>query len=405
MKILSRKLAKPFRVARDQGKQHIKKRPYLAPLLGLIVGFVIVLVALAGQSDYTLRPSEAHVVYLFEGGRRQVLNTKEKTVGDLLNKLPSLNLIDQDVVEPARSTPIVEDNFRINVYRARPVTVVDNGNKLVTLTAQRSARVVAQDAGLTLISEDDVSFMQGSVSENVIGEKVVIKRAIPIGLNLYGTQLSTYTQAKTVGDLLKEKQIRLSDGESVQPVQDAPVTLNLQVYVLRKDAKVVNEEEAVPAGEQVIADGSLSFGTTVVRQSGTPGKKTVTYLIQADASGNEVSRIVIQEILIQAPVPKITARGSTVDISGNKTAIMAAAGISGSDYGYVNYIISRESNWNPNSVNRSSGACGLAQEYPCGKSGCTLGDAICQLRWANGYAGRYGGWAGAYNFWTSHNYW
>lgn len=85
---------------------------------------------------------------------------------------------------------------------------------------------------------------------------------------------------------------------------------------------------------------------------------------------------------------------------------MAAAGIAESDWGYVNYIVSRESGWNPNATNKSSGACGLVQALPCSKVPGNGYDPIDNLRWATGYAtGRYGGWAGAYNFWVSHHWW
>lgn len=85
---------------------------------------------------------------------------------------------------------------------------------------------------------------------------------------------------------------------------------------------------------------------------------------------------------------------------------MAAAGISGDDMGYVDYIVSRESGWNPNATNRSSGACGLVQALPCSKVPGNGYDPVDNLRWATGYAvGRYGSWAGAYAFWTSNHWW
>ncbi|MGP6171904.1 transglycosylase SLT domain-containing protein [Microbacterium sp. A196] len=85
---------------------------------------------------------------------------------------------------------------------------------------------------------------------------------------------------------------------------------------------------------------------------------------------------------------------------------MAAAGIPSSDWGYVDYIVSKESGWNPNATNRSSGACGLVQALPCSKVPGNGYDPVDNLRWANGYAtGRYGSWAGAYNFWISNNWW
>lgn len=403
------KLKRHYKTAHASGKRHINNRPYIVPILGLVLGFVIVGAALLGGGNRTLRPSEAHVVFLFDGKDREVIDTKAKTVGDMINKLP-LHLISQDVVEPSLDTPIPEDNFRVNIYRARPVTVVDNGNKIVTLTAQKSPRVVAQSAGLSLNPEDRASFVQGSVTENIIGEKVVVARAIPVALNLYGAQLTTYTQAKTVKDFLAEKNIKLANDETIQPAdQNTPITPNLPIFVLHKDAKIVTSEVPIPAPEQVVNDPSLSFGTVVVRQAGTPGKKLLTYILQTDPSGKETSRQVLQEVILQDPVPQITARGSTIAIASDKTGIMTAAGISSGDHAYANYIVSRESNWRVTAQN-ASGAYGLCQSLPGSKMASAGSDwatnPITQLRWCAGYAqARYGGWGGAYNFWLSHHYW
>jgi soluble lytic murein transglycosylase-like protein len=93
-------------------------------------------------------------------------------------------------------------------------------------------------------------------------------------------------------------------------------------------------------------------------------------------------------------------------ISGTKQEWMAAAGIPESDWQYVDFIVTRESTWNPNAVNSSSGACGLAQALPCAKTGCAqYNDPVCALRWQLGYVNaKYGGYAGAYSFWTK-NHW
>ncbi len=91
---------------------------------------------------------------------------------------------------------------------------------------------------------------------------------------------------------------------------------------------------------------------------------------------------------------------------GSKEEWMAAAGIASSDWPYVDYIVSKESGWNPNATNKSSGACGLVQALPCSKVPGNGYDPVDNLRWGNGYAvGRYGSWAGAYNFWTRNHWW
>lgn len=408
MRLLPRRLTRHYRRAHRSGSRHIRRRPYILPILGLLLGLIIV----AGLFHYkggteTFRPSDSHVVFVFDAGKKQTVDTKAATVGDLIGRL-RLHLISEDVVEPTVDTPIVEDNFRVNVYRARPVTVVDGTNKTVTLTAQKSARVVAQNAGLKINPEDRASFDQGQIKESVIGEKVVLARATPITLNLYGTQVPSYTQADTVGAMLSEKHIRLDNGETVNPVPKTAITPGLQIFVLAKGSTVVTTEEPVPAPQQVVNDVALSFGTTVVRQKGAPGKQAVTYLISKEKDGT-TSRKIIQQAIIQAPVPEIVARGATININGDKSSLMAAAGISSGDYGYVNFIVSHESGWRPTAGN-SSGAYGLCQALPGSKMATAGSDwatnPVTQLRWCNDYAHRrYGSWAAAYNYWLAHHNW
>lgn len=100
-----------------------------------------------------------------------------------------------------------------------------------------------------------------------------------------------------------------------------------------------------------------------------------------------------------AEVPRYTGGGSPAEW-------MAAAGIAEADWGYVDFIVSKESGWNPNAVNASSGASGLVQALPCGKVPGSCFDPVDNLRWANGYAvGRYGSWGAAYAFWTANHWW
>ena len=100
-----------------------------------------------------------------------------------------------------------------------------------------------------------------------------------------------------------------------------------------------------------------------------------------------------------AEVPRYTGGGSPAEW-------MAAAGIPEGDWGFVDFIAQKESGWNPNATNPSSGACGLIQALPCSKVPGSGYDPVDNLTWANGYAtNRYGSWAGAYEFWTANHWW
>lgn len=90
-------------------------------------------------------------------------------------------------------------------------------------------------------------------------------------------------------------------------------------------------------------------------------------------------------------------------VSGSCADWIAAAGIT--DTANARELINRESGCNPYAKNPSSGACGVAQELPCGKSGCALGNGACQVKWMNSYVlGRYGSWAAAVRFHNANNW-
>lgn len=112
-----------------------------------------------------------------------------------------------------------------------------------------------------------------------------------------------------------------------------------------------------------------------------------------------------EEARVVASQPVVAPSPPPAPIGGNKESWMAAAGIPQAHWGYVDSIVSRESGWNPNAVNRSSGACGLGQQLPCGKWAGAWNDPVAALVAMTGYVNaRYGGWAGAVSFWNSRHW-
>lgn len=114
-----------------------------------------------------------------------------------------------------------------------------------------------------------------------------------------------------------------------------------------------------------------------------------------------------QKLAQAATVSKTaSAAAPSRNVSGNKQQLMAQAGIPESDWAYVDYIVTKESSWNPQARNASSGAFGLAQclNKPA-NSLCYSSNPVDQLKWQHSYVkSRYGSYAGAYNFWSS-NHW
>lgn len=119
--------------------------------------------------------------------------------------------------------------------------------------------------------------------------------------------------------------------------------------------------------------------------------RTIEYTAakQADNARLEAARIAEAAKVVQIPAPAQIAITAPVDTSDAKL-----------------FIYNKESGNNPNSINRSSGACGLGQALPCSKMGCALGDYACQDAFFTKYAmNRYGSWENAKAFWLKNSWW
>ncbi|MEK7602647.1 MAG: ubiquitin-like domain-containing protein, partial [Patescibacteria group bacterium] len=252
----------------------LKNHPVAVPTVTLTILISATMIGLLTVGRRSLQPAGSHIVYVTIEGNQKILPTSAETVESLLQRL-SVTIHEGDVVEPELETPIVEDGFRINVYRARSVIVEDGTQRVVVNSAALSPRVVAAQAGVTVYPEDIVEKapIDNFVRDSFVGEKIVLDRATAVSLNLYGTQATVRTHANTVGELLKEKNIALGTDDSVQPVAEAPVGPATQVFVVRAGSQVASVEETVPYTTEIIDDPSLSFGTIIVRQRGSAGKK------------------------------------------------------------------------------------------------------------------------------------
>ncbi|HVW23195.1 MAG TPA: ubiquitin-like domain-containing protein [Candidatus Saccharimonadales bacterium] len=400
----------------------MSRHPFAVPVitLGGLIVLTLGIYFLARQTNHLPVTADAKIVIISHDHVQQIVPSKEPTVGALLAKL-HINLGQGDRVEPAVATAINQEDFRINIYRAVPVEIVADGKQSLTFSAGTTPRAIATQAGVRVYPEDEVEAdpTQNFIGGGSIGERIVVDRATPINLNLYGTQIVVRTHAPTVANLIRQKHIKLAKSDEVTPAASTPITPGMQVYIERQGVKIEAVTETIPMPIQAIQDDSLAFGTSAIRQQGSPGQQIVTYQDQL-VNGVVVGRTVLQKVITQQPVTQIEVIGTS--LSGIK-ADMALAGISPGDYNYVDYIVSHESGWCPTKAQGQYGSCppyagyvppyggyGLCQSTPGSKMASAGSDwatnPITQLRWCNGYAlGRYGSWYAAYEHWLAYHNW
>jgi uncharacterized protein YabE (DUF348 family) len=423
-----RRVLQRYKIAQLRRFKRWQGHPFGMPIMlfvgSVIIGGGLLLVLFKTHSTTTFHPYTSYIVIVKHDGMTQTVPTKEPTVGSLLNKL-DIHIGRYDRVEPSLDTTIVQDNFRVNIYRAVPVTVTDGTYTKTAYSAAATPRSIAAQAGVSVYPEDYVSVAPAVdlASEQSLGETVTIDRATAVTLNDYGVELPLRTHATTVADLLNSNHIKLGAADTVIPVLNTPVTTDLEVFVNRKGTQIITQTQSIAAPQQTVTDSSLSFGTTAVRQQGSAGNEVLTY--QANTvNGKVVSETLLQTVVTVQPVPEIIAQGLAVSIPADTEAVMAEAGISSSDYAYVDYIASHEGGWCPTKIQGTHdcpgymdpsnvpayGGYGIFQATPGSKMASAGSDwatnAVTQIRWATGYAdGRYGSWEGAYNHWEANHNW
>lgn len=334
------------------------------------------------------------LVTIHDRGSERVILTNAATIRQALQEA-DIVLDSNDTVEPSLGEKLVANSYYVNIYRARPVIVVDGAIRQKIMTPYQTADKIAEDAGLDLHDEDKTSLSatQDIVAEGA-GTELNIDRATPFTLGLYGKNEQAYTQATTVAGMLKEKNITLGPNDVVSVDQQKPITAGMTVEIWRNGKQTITEDKEIPFEVEKIQDADREVGYREVKTPGEKGKKSVTYEIDMK-NGKESSRKEIQSVTLEQPKKQVEIIGTKrKTFGGTCDQWIADAGIT--DLTNAHYLIGKESGCNPYAVNRSSGACGVGQALPCSKTGCEMGDGACQTKWMNSYVlGRYGSWAAA----------
>lgn len=399
--------------------RRISRRIQLLSGALLVLGLVSAIIATSQDvwADTEVPDSGERIVVIHDGGLKKGILTKATTVRQAIEDA-EIVLDGNDLVEPRLDGELVASSYDINIYRARPITVVDGSVRKKIMSAYRTPRQIAEHADIQL-RDEDLTDMKLAIGVSA-GMELVITRATPVNLVLYGKQIDAYTQASTVAGLLQEKDITLGEDDTLSISPKTSISSGMKVEIWREGKQTITEEEDVDFPVEQIQDADREVGFKETRTPGVLGKRSVTYEIVMK-NGKEVSREEIQSVIITQPKKQVEVIGVKTEHlrytgGGNKTEWMQAAGIPESEWGYVDFIVGRESGWNPCAYNpgRSDcnanpvSACGLAQSYPCGKQSVYghWTDPVANLKWQHDYVrGRYGSYKGAYDFWLrNHSY-
>ncbi len=375
---------------------------------------------------------DGRILTIYDRGYEKRMVSQAATIGDALRE-SGISIDEKDVVEPSLSQKMVASDYQINIYRARPVIIIDGNIRTKIVTAYQTPEQIAAEAGIKLFDEDRSALgLSDDILADGAGLKLTINRATPFMFTLYGKVMTARTFSKTVGEMLIEKGIKLTASDKVTPEINTPINEGLAIRVWREGKDIVNVDEVINFDTDKIEDVDQPIGYSLIRIAGEPGSRSVSYEITIQ-DGLEVGRSEIASIITKQPKKQIEVIGSKLALSkgysAERVSIMDSAGVSEGDQGYAAYIIDNENGlWCPTRWQGQSGCPAAYQEkFPGAEGSDQVGYGLCQstpgnkmasagsdwrtnpvtqMKWCAQYAlSRYSTWKSAYDFKVRVGWW
>lgn len=192
-------------------------------------------------------------------------------------------------------------------WMKKDITVSDAGNEIQISTFKNTVEDVLKEKEIHIGPHDKVDIsMTGQLKD---GLSISIQRAKKINIKTKDSNLFVMTTGNTVEHVLKEADIYIGSKDRIEPALDAPLIDEMQVSVIRVEEKLVNEKVPMEFTNEIKKMDSLAKGLVNVVRKGQTGEKQVTIKVVYE-DGKEVSKQIVSEKVIKAPVNGIIEEGS-----------------------------------------------------------------------------------------------
>ena len=221
---------------------------------GKIIGFaMLIMLAMPMLSFAEGKSSSRHLVHVYDRGEEKTIVTNALTVRQALQAAEISIDEKMDTVEPNIDMELTGSKYQVNIFRARPITIVDGNKRLKITTAEQTPALIAKAAGMTLYREDKTQFTN---SENLL-------------------------------------------------VNGAGLVMKIE----RAKQRTVTEEADIDFQIEQVRDDSQSIGFKSVRQLGEKGVRKITYQVEVD-SEREVSRREMSSEIMRQPKKQVEIIGT-----------------------------------------------------------------------------------------------
>lgn len=284
-------------------KLNRKQVTYVTAMVAIIV---VALVAMA---------SSYYSVSISADGKTTSIKTDQKSATEVLSdagiELGSKDKVDTSSFEVGSK---VSDGNQLVVYRAKNVSVYEDGKKVTSLTIAGTVQDALDAANLDPIrAEDSVNYaLDEGLTDNM---KIEVTRAFTVSVKADGKTTDVLFRSGTVADALDAAGVTLGEDDTVSPSLDTEIKKGKTVVVKRIVYKEREETESIPYDTVTRTSSSLGVGQKVTQQIGSNGSKDVTYkdtYVDGELSDSTVEKSTVTK----EAVTKIVLKGASLSYTG-----------------------------------------------------------------------------------------
>ena len=261
-------------------------------------------VAVLSVSAVAYGALQKHVTVRIDG-RPVHLSTFANTVREVLDR-GEVALRAGDVVRPSLDSDVVEGAV-IELHRAKPITLILNGQPSQVIVTGLTVGEVIRELNLRGGLGD---FVGPARAERVTsGMTLSYREAVAVSVAHDGVTDQVITNAATVRDVVTELGVALSPADKVLPALDAYPAAGIAIAVLRVGTRVETVTEPIPFRTVTVRDSKLARGRKQVRRDGQNGAQEVQYSSTYE-DGRLVARKALSTKVLRQPVARVVAVGT-----------------------------------------------------------------------------------------------
>ena len=276
-----------------------------------IATFIIIPTILVTVISLALYEENKKTVTLVVNGETEVIKTYASTVGKLLSE-SELEVSEHDSVSPSTSSPI-ENGLLIRWEQAKKVAIeIDNREDIYIWTTEKTVGNVLAEADIVLSEFDKVSpSLDAKLNEN---SSISVEKAYDFTLIDGKDKKGYWSTSTTVADFLKREDIQLNEFDRLEGKKDDIIQPGSTVEIVRVEKVTDVVEDSADFAVETRNDQNLLKGREKIVQEGKKGKVSREFEVVLE-NGKEVSRRLTSEKTLEKPVKKVVAIGTKVIVA------------------------------------------------------------------------------------------